>query len=83
MDWSQILTVVAVVLANLGTIISLYIHLDNKTDARIQAIQASVDGMREDSKAFQQAMLNESKEFHGRLCAIEERAKISKQEKKA
>jgi hypothetical protein len=54
MDWIQVLTIVG---ANLITIITLYIHLDNKTNAVINAMQA------------------EMKDFHGRLCAIEERGK--------
>jgi hypothetical protein len=66
MDWSQILTVLAVILANLGTIVALYMHLDNKTETTLEA-------MRADSKQFQQALLHEIRDFHGRLCAIEER----------
>lgn len=51
MDWTQILTVFAVIATNLGTVIALYIQ----TDKKIDAIQAEI------------------KDFHGRLCAIEER----------
>jgi len=57
MYWSQVLTVFAVVIANLTTLIILYCHLDNKTNTLLNAIQ------------------NEMKDFHGRLCAIEERNK--------
>ena len=60
MDWTQILTVVAIVATNLITVITLHIHLDSKTNSLIQAIQS------------------EMKEFHGRLCAIEERNKGGK-----
>ncbi len=56
MDWSQVLTVFAVVIANLTTVIILYCHLDNKTNGLIQVI-------REDVKAIS----NEMKDFHGRL----------------
>ena len=51
MDWTQVLTVFAVIATNLGTIIALYIQTDNK----IHAIHEEI------------------KDFHGRLCAIEER----------
>lgn len=60
MDWTQILTVFAIVATNLITVITLHIHLDSKTNSLIQAIQS------------------EMKEFHGRLCAIEERNKGGK-----
>jgi hypothetical protein len=53
MDWTQVLTVFAVIATNLGTVIALYIQ----TDSKLTAIH------------------NEMKDFHGRLCAIEERNK--------
>lgn len=51
MDWTQVLTVFAVIATNLGTVIALHIQ----TDSKLTAIH------------------NEMKDFHGRLCAIEER----------
>lgn len=54
MDWLQALVIVG---ANLATIVTLYIYLDNKTNAVISE------------------MRSEMKDFHGRLCAIEERNK--------
>lgn len=54
MDWLQALIIVG---ANLATVVTLYIHLDNKTAAVINEMRA------------------EMKDFHGRLCAIEERNK--------
>lgn len=56
MDWTQVLTVFAVIATNLGTVIALYIQ----TDTKITAIH------------------EEMKDFHGRLCAIEERNKGKK-----
>jgi hypothetical protein len=53
MDWTQILTVFAVIATNLGTVIALYIQTDNKI------------------MAIHKEMIN----FHGRMCAIEERGK--------
>ncbi len=57
MEWTQVLTVFAVIATNLGTVIILYVHQDNKTTTFLKAIQ------------------DEMKDFHGRLCAIEERNK--------
>jgi hypothetical protein len=53
MDWTQVLTVFAVIATNLGTVIALYIQ----TDTKLTAIHM------------------EMKDFHGRMCAIEERSK--------
>ncbi len=64
MDWSQILTVFAVIATNLGTILTLYFQLDKKLDKH-----------RDDSNAILRGIAEEMKDFHGRLCAIEERAK--------
>jgi hypothetical protein len=60
MDWTQVLTVFAVIATNLGTVIALYIQTDNK----IMAIHENIA-----------AIHLEIKDFHGRLCAIEERGK--------
>jgi hypothetical protein len=57
MEWAEILTVFVVVATNLITVVTLHIHLDNKTERLISIIQA------------------EMKDFHGRMCAIEERGK--------
>jgi hypothetical protein len=57
MDWTQVITVFAVIATNLTTVIVLYCHLDNKTNAILTGMQM------------------EMKDFHGRLCAIEERNK--------
>ncbi len=64
MDWTQVLTVFAVIATNLGTIIALYIQLDKK-----------IDENRKDTTAILLSIQSEIKEFHGRLCAIEERNK--------
>lgn len=69
MEWAQVLTVFAVVVAYFTTIIILYLHLDNKTDKTISS-------MREDTKQFHNDIMMEMRDFHGRLIAIEERARI-------
>lgn len=55
MDWAQVLTVFAIMATNLITVITLYIHSDNRMNAALKAIN------------------EEMKDFHGRLCTIEER----------
>lgn len=64
MDWTQVLTVFAVIATNLGTVITLYIQLDKK-----------IDENRKETADILRAIQLEMKDFHGRLCAIEERGK--------
>lgn len=58
MDWTQVLTVFGVMATNLITVITLYIHSDNKMNTALKTIS------------------DEMKDFHGRLCAIEERRNL-------
>jgi hypothetical protein len=58
------LAVMAIIAANLGTILALYFHSDKK-----------IDSHREETKTILAAIQTEMKDFHGRLCAIEERGR--------
>ena len=71
MQWEQILTVFAVIATNLGTVISLYMHTDKKLDEHRRETNQILLGIQNQINAIQQEM----KDFHGRLCAIEERNK--------
>lgn len=62
MDLPQIITIFAIVATNLGTVIFLYCHGDNKMKEHRHETQAILQGIKD-----------EMKDFHGRLCAIEER----------
>lgn len=64
MDWSQVLTTFAVIATNLGTIITLYCQMDKKLDEH-----------RKETTLILMGIQQEMKDFHGRLCAIEERNK--------
>lgn len=59
-----IVSLVIVMATTLGSTIPLYVHLSNQTAVTVAAI-------REDVKT----MHVEMKQFHGKLCAIEERNK--------
>jgi len=71
MGWEQILTVFAVIATNLGTVIALYIHTDKKLDEYRKETNDILKGIQNQIIAIH----NEMKDFHGRLCAIEERNK--------
>lgn len=64
MEWTHVIAVFAVMVTNLGTIISLYIQTDSKLEAH-----------RSETSQILQGIALEMKDFHGRLCAIEERNK--------
>jgi len=64
MQLDQVLTVFAIVAANLGTVLSLYMNMDKKLEAN-----------RKETNDILEAIRQEMRDFHGRLCAIEERNK--------
>jgi len=58
------LAVMAIIAANLGTILMLYFHNDKK-----------IDSYRQETTEILKGIQLEMRDFHGRLCAIEERGK--------
>lgn len=80
MDWTQILTVFAVIATNLGTIIALYCQLDKKLDEhRRETTQILID-MRLEIKAEITEIRREVselyhcvKDHHARLSVLEDR----------
>ena len=46
-----------------------------ESNADRREIHALLEAIRQDAKEFREIWANESKEFHGRLCEIEERNK--------
>lgn len=63
-DWGVIITVIACLFAILGFMTCLFLYLANKIDS----IGTKLELLRKD-------MHEEMRDFHGRLCAIEERNK--------
>ena len=64
-----LLAIAALVLANIGTTIGLFTWATSHASAATQS-------HREEVSAILQGIAAEMKDFHGRLCAIEERAKL-------
>lgn len=62
MDWSQALMIGGMFAANIITVITLFVHSDTKTENN-----------RKETAALLKAIHDEMKDFHGRMCAIEER----------
>ena len=61
-QWQPLVELMVVLVTILGSTIPLYMHMDTKID-RIEG------AIREEVRAIHEEM----KDFHGRLCAIEER----------
>jgi hypothetical protein len=68
MDWTQVLTIVG---ANIG--IFLWLRSEASADRRQMQDTAAAD--RRDILTLIREIKDELKEFHGRLCQIEERGK--------
>lgn len=68
MDWTQVLAICG---ANIATIIPMFLWLrsEGNSDRREHAAD------RRDILSMIREMKDEMKDFHGRLCAIEERGK--------
>jgi len=63
-DLTLVISIAMIMLTTLGSTVPLYIHISNSTHEQLQGIREEISGMRE-----------EMRDFHGRLCAIEERNK--------
>lgn len=75
MDMVQVLTVIGVAIANIGTTITLFIWATNHAEAIRKQISIQVEEHRRETNRLIEAIQIEMKDFHGRLCAIEERNK--------
>lgn len=63
-QWQPIVEMIIVLVTILGSTIPLYLHTDSKMEAFQNRNYEILEGIRQDMK-----------DFHGRLCAIEERNK--------
>lgn len=63
-QWQPIIELSIVLFTILGSTIPLYLHTDAKLDAFHNRTHETIEGIRQDMR-----------DFHGRLCAIEERNK--------
>ena len=63
-SWELIISLAVIMVTTLGTTITLYIHSESTSNDRHKETSAQI-----------QAIHEEMKDFHGRLCAIEERSR--------
>lgn len=60
--WIPVIELAVLAFTTLGTTITLYMHSDSK-----------MEEYKKESLSLHREIINEMKDFHGRLCAIEER----------
>lgn len=70
-QWQPLIEIIVVMMTILGSTIPLYIH----TDSKIDAIRESIEVGRKETNQLIEAIRQDMRDFHGRLCAIEERNK--------
>ena len=57
------------------TVFSLFLWNHSEMHSNQKETNAIVNAIREDARDFREKWVQETKDFHGRLCAIEERNK--------
>ena len=77
-QWQPVIEICMIIFTTLGTTIALYLHTDGKIDAYQARTESIIGGIRQDIMEFHAEM----RDFHGRLCAIEERNIIRNGEKR-
>ena len=64
--WIPLIELAVLAFTTLGTTITLYMHTENKMEENRREIMTAMT-------SFHKEIRDEMKDFHGRLCAIEER----------
>lgn len=73
MDVGIIIAIVGSAVANVGVVLVLFLWLRGEANADRRDIVNLIVAIKEDGQNFRSLMAEESREFHGRLCTIEER----------
>lgn len=72
MEWYHVLTIVGanavLILGMIGTVVAIWLHQDKKLDE----YRENADTDRREIVSLVRAIQDEMKDFHGRLCRIEE-----------
>lgn len=73
-QWQPLIEMIIVLVTILGSTIPLYIHTDSKIEKSNEKMQEIANRM----DTTLQGIREDIRDFHGRLCAIEERNKERK-----
>lgn len=77
-QWQPLVELVVVLATIIGFTIPLYIHTDNKLEIALAKFDQRMEEGRKESNNILEAIRQDMRDFHGRLCAIEERNKERK-----
>lgn len=72
-QYTGLLSIFGIVVANLGTVIGFYVHLDKKFDESRKETNKMLDEGRKETNEILKGIAYEMKDFHGRLCSLESR----------
>ena len=70
MQWAEILTVFAVIVTNLGTVITLFLYGDRKLDEHRKETNEMLQENRKESNEILKAIRDDMNEFHTALREI-------------
>jgi hypothetical protein len=74
-QWQPLVELGIVLITILGSTIPLFLHMDSKIDRFQEKNQENIELMRKETNEILKSIAQEIKDFHGRLCAIEEKNK--------
>jgi len=72
MEWVQVL---AMIFGNAAFVIPLWLWNRSESRADMRYMDSKIEAHAKETQAIIQAIREEMKDFHGRLCSIEERGK--------
>ena len=75
-NWIPVIELAVLAFTTLGTTIVLFTHADNNMRKSEERALTLLEGMRQDILTYHRENSEMMREFHGRLCAIEERKKL-------
>lgn len=73
MDKTTIISMAVFIFTNIGTIIAMFMWVRSEANSDRREFNSSLCESRAETNALIAAIREDIKDFHGRLCAIEER----------
>ena len=75
MQIEHILTVFAIMVTNLGTVLALFMYSDKKLEEHRKETTSILEGIRQEMKDFHTRLALQDQEFKMRIASIEEKIK--------
>lgn len=74
-NWIPVIELAVLAMTTLGTTVTLFMHSDSKFDRFTERMDQKLDENRKETYAMLNGIREEMRDFHSRLCLIEERRK--------